>query len=170
MLENNSFDLAIIFLLFFREKSDLNSDLKDTNSRMIHRTINLPKTVSSPLSLRNLIAVVGLGHPVYTWRGSRETLPVISGWIARMRGKNGSRRDRGEKYRTILGQSYSRLEAFSRFAGQRLDLLVRGNSDSPALYIHVHVHVGEKVYPVYRSMYNRAIILAGTSPGYAWSS
>lgn len=41
MLENNSFDLAIIFLLFFREKSDLNSDLKDTNSRMIHRTINL---------------------------------------------------------------------------------------------------------------------------------
>lgn len=79
MFENNSFDLAIIFLLFFREKSDLNSDLKDTNSRMIHRTINLPKTVSSPLSLRNLIAMVGLGHPVYTWRGSRETLPVISG-------------------------------------------------------------------------------------------
>lgn len=53
MFENNSFDLAIIFLPFFREKSDLNSDLKDTNSRMIHRTINLPKTVSSPLSLRN---------------------------------------------------------------------------------------------------------------------
>lgn len=76
MLENNSFDLAIIFLLFFREKSDLNSDLKDTNSRMIHRTINLRQF---PLSLRNLIAVAGLGHPVYAWRGSRETLPVISG-------------------------------------------------------------------------------------------
>lgn len=65
------------------------------------------------------------GHPVHTRRLERETLPVISGWIARMRGKNGSR-DWGKNIEPFLA-SLTRLKAFSRFAGQRLDLLVRGN-------------------------------------------
>lgn len=54
--------------------------------------------------------------------------------------------------------SLTRLKAFSRFAGQRLDLLVRGNELARA---YTYTYIEERYTRC--SMYNRAIILAGTS-------
>ena len=165
MFENNSFDLAIIFLPFFREKSDLNSDLKDIHVWFIEQLIQDGFLSSFPPQLNRR---GGFGTPcIRLERFERNATSNIGMNSADARQEWIKKGPRGK----ISNHSWPvLLKAFSRFAGQRLDLLVRGNSDSPALYIHVHAHVGEKVYPVYRSMYNRAIILAGTSPGYAWSS